>query len=138
MSTYHLKRRYFKTGTYSTLEKAGAEICKVVECPWLNNVPGKSCVPEGAYTIKPHVSPSKGECYILVAETLGVGESGTLRTDCLIHIANAPSELKGCMAPGTDFGYVKNQWAVTCSTTAFKALMKELNGEEHTLIIGKA
>ena len=138
MSTYILKRRYFPKGTYSTLEYKGNHVCYMVERPWLNNAPSRSCIPEGEYTISPYDSPKFGYCYIVKSKTLGVGVNDELRTHILIHKANAPSDLQGCLAPGVDLGFVKGQWAVTNSTKAFNELMSEFNGEEHTLIIEKA
>lgn len=137
MATYHLKRRYFDHGTYSTLEFKGDEICKFVERPNKNNQPSVSCVPEGVYTIKPHQSPKFGYCYILTADTLGVGIDRGLRTHILIHKGNTPSDVQGCLVPGVEFGFVNGQWAVVNSTKAFADLMTEFNGEEHTLIISK-
>ncbi len=139
MKYFVLKRRYFDFGTYSTLHRAdGSQVCCMVELPWKNNEPFKSCVSEGLYDWLPHKSPKYGDCYILEAPTLGVTKHGpSVRTEILTHIANAPSELLGCMAPGLKFGFVKNQWAVTSSTIAFKALMKELNGKPAKLRIVK-
>ncbi len=137
MATYKLKRRYFEHGTYSTLDHKGDFICNAVERPWLNNKPSESCIPEGEYKLSPHDSPKFGYCYILEAKQLGVGKDSGLRTHILIHKANAPSELQGCIAVGKGFGTVKGQWAVTNSTGAFNELMQELAGEVHTLIIEK-
>lgn len=138
MSKYTLKRRYFEGGTYSTLEHKGDVVCYTVERPWLNNKKSESCVPEGEYKLIPHNSPRFGYCYAIECESLGVGVTKGLRTHILIHKANTPDELEGCIAPGKAFGYVNRQWAVVDSTSAFNDLIQELAGEEHTLIIERS
>ncbi len=139
MKKYILKRRYFKHGTYSYLYREdGSEACCFVEREWCNNEPFKSCVPEGTYNLVPHQSPKYGDCYALDAPTLGVTIHGpSTRTVCLVHIANKPSELLGCMSPGLRFGYVGNEWSVISSGVAFKALMKEFDGKSVQLTIIK-
>lgn len=139
MKHFILKRRYFEEGTFSTLHRAdGSKVCCVVEREWKNNEPFNSCVPEGDYLLAPNDSPKYGKGYAMVAPTLGVTANGpSLRTACLWHIANAPSELLGCAAPGLSFGYVKGQWGVVSSGVAFNALMKELGGEPAQLTIVK-
>ena len=108
MKHFILRRRYFEEGTFSTLHRQdGSKVCCVVERPDLNNVPSKSCVVEGTYDLLPHRSPKFGDCYALESKTLGVTRfEKSLRTHVLIHKANVPSDLQGCLAPGIDFGYV--------------------------------
>lgn len=139
MKHFTLRRRYFEHGTFSTLHREdGSKVCCVVERPWLNNQPSKSCVPEGNYNLIPHESPKFGRCYALSADSLGVTIFGpSLRTHVLIHKANRVSELLGCLAPGTRFGELNNEWAVMNSTVAFNALLNELNDEICTLAIYK-
>ena len=139
MKHFILKRRYFEEGTFSTLHRAdGSKVCCVVERPDLNNKPSESCIVEGTYSLLPHQSPKFGECYALEAPMLGVTRYGpSLRTHVLIHKANVPSDLEGCLAPGLSFGYVKGQWGVVSSGVAFNALMKELGGEPAQLTIVK-
>ncbi|UTV30181.1 DUF5675 family protein [Photobacterium atrarenae] len=135
-----LKRRLFEHGTFSTLHtQDGQQLCCMVECPWQNNQPNISCVPPGTYQFIPHQSPSKGTCYALEAQTLGVTRFGpSTRTHCLMHIANRASELKGCMAPGTHFGIWKGEWAVMNSESAFNGLMTFLGGKKWLLEIVNA
>lgn len=139
MKHFVLKRRYFKDGTFSTLHREdGSQVCVMAERPDLNNAPGKSCVPEGAYQLLPHESPKFGRCYALEAPTLGVTRYGpSLRTHILIHKANTPDQLQGCLAPGVHFGELNGEWAVMQSTAAFNALMSELAGKPATLTIKK-
>ncbi|SGZ03494.1 Putative uncharacterized protein [Moritella viscosa] len=60
-----------------------------------------------------------------------------MRTHILIHKANSPQDLQGCLAPGVDFGFVHGEWAVLNSTAAFSALMAEFAGEIISLSISK-
>ena len=139
MKHYILKRRYFDHGTYSYLYREdGSKVCCFVEREWCNNEPYKSCVPEGTYNLVPHNSPKYRECYAMVAPTLGVTIDGpSIRTSCLIHIANKPSQLLGCASPGLDFGFLGDEWSVKSSALAFKALINELGGEPAQLTIQK-
>lgn len=139
MKHYILKRRYFKHGTYSYLYREdGSEVCCFVERPDRNNAPGESCVVEGTYNLLPHQSPKFGACYALEEPLLGVTRYGpSLRTHVLIHKANVPGDLEGCLAPGLDFGFIKGEWGVKNSKFAFNALMKELGGEPARLTIQK-
>lgn len=139
MKHYTLNRRYFPFGTFSTLHRQdGSHVCFMVERADVNNTPNESCIPEGTYHLVPHDSPRFGDCYALEAPTLGVTRSGpSLRTHILIHAANKPSDLQGCLAPGLDVGLVGGEWAVIKSKDAFNALMHELGGEPATLTITK-
>jgi len=139
MKHYSLRRRYFVHGTYSTLHREdGSKVCCFVERPMFNNKPSESCIVEGTYTAIPHQSPKFGECYALEAPELGVTRNGpSLRTHILIHKANSPQDLLGCLAPGVDFGFVNNEWAVLNSRAAFNALMNEFAGENISLSISK-
>lgn len=139
LKNYTLRRRYFAHGTFSTLQREdGSQVCCFVERPWLNNQPNKSCIPEGSYQLQPHDSPKFGKCYALNAATLGVTPNGpSLRTHVLVHKANLVSQLEGCLAPGTSFGVVNNEWAVMSSGVSFNAFMSELDGAIATLVICK-
>lgn len=75
-----------------------------VEKPWRANRPFSSCVPEGIYAVQPHYSPKFKECYIFWGGTVGRAESdlneGIKRYKCLIHVANWPSQVQGCIGVG--------------------------------------
>ncbi|WKE67483.1 DUF5675 family protein [Gallaecimonas kandeliae] len=125
MPTLTLHRRYFFHGTFGELkDEAGELLAATIECPWQNNRPGLSCIPEGTYLIKRHQSPSKGLCLAIESPDLGVTLDGpSLRTHCLIHVANRVSELKGCIAPGDRFGVLDEDWAVLGSRHAMNHLL---------------
>lgn len=84
-----------------------------LERPWVPGPPGGtkgiSCVPVGVYRLARHDTEAHPRSFALVNEDLGVyhlavpvGKQG--RTVCLIHIANRPEELRGCIALGLDRG----------------------------------
>ena len=129
-------RRYFPHGTFSDVYINDGFFCVAVERGWENNVPFKSCIPEGLYKLVPHQSPKYGGCYAFEAPSLGVTISGpSQRTHCLIHPANLPTQLAGCLAVGERFGVVKNEWAVMSSESAFRRLQGLLGDDEHEVEI---
>lgn len=136
-----LKTHSFSHGTYGELFDANTaeRICVTVECPWLNNEPGRSCVPAGDYAVSAHVSPRFGKSLVISAPTLGVTTEGpSLRTHCLFHAANRPSELKGCIAPGNAFGAVDGDWAVLESKKALDKLLVLVGNDKVPLRIERS
>lgn len=69
--------------------------CVTMELPWQLNEKNVSCIPEGKYKVKRHVSPSKGECFKI--------QKVTGRTDILIHVGNFNKDTQGCILPGRYF-----------------------------------
>jgi len=70
---------------------------------------GVSCVPAGTYRLVRHDTEAHPRSFALVNEELGVyhyavppGKQG--RTAVLIHVANWPTELRGCIALGMERG----------------------------------
>ncbi|QYK02781.1 DUF5675 family protein [Shewanella psychrotolerans] len=139
MDSQHLTlyRCYFPHGTFGELKDAGGNtIAVTVECPWLNNQKGKSCIPEGTYQIRRHQSPSKGICLAIEAPTLGVTLYGpSQRTHCLIHVANCASELQGCIASGESFGVVGKEWGVLQSRDSLEKLLALVGEQTYTLVV---
>ena len=89
-----IERTYFPDGTNGDLHVNGSLRCHSIELPWHNNAHGVSCIPEGRYKLKKHISEHLGD----VLEVMNVPE----RDSILIHAANnALKELKGCIAPVT-------------------------------------
>jgi len=79
-----------------------------VERPWLDNEPWKSCIPEGEYDLEWRKSPKFGWCY----EVLDVIN----RTNILIHAANYPKNVSGCI--GLGMGLLGDRIAVSKSRDA--------------------
>jgi hypothetical protein len=69
---------------------------KGIELPWKNNEPGISCIPPGMYEAKAIYRASNGHYGILLFDVPD-------RSEIMIHTANFVNQLRGCLAPGTDF-----------------------------------
>jgi len=115
-------RRYARCpwGTYGHLTVSDSTFqCHTVEKPWRDNEPFRSCVPEGSYAcLRRDHFLKKGAKYVLIAHDLDVyehfyeinGDGG--RYSCLIHVANKPSEVAGCIGLGTAQAFISGEWAV--------------------------
>lgn len=91
-----LFRHYMPEATHGLLTVNGKVICKTIELPWISNQKMISCIPEGTYSVVKRYSPKFKEHF----ELLDVPN----RSLILIHPANnAKRELKGCIAPVTEF-----------------------------------
>lgn len=108
--------------------------------------PGKpeSCVPDGQYVLRPHVSARYPEgVWALINSELGVyyqpGEipDGQLwgRSAILIHAANRTSDILGCIAVGMRSVILDNQHIVLESRIAIEQLRGLLGRETHSLEI---
>ena len=87
-----LHRTYLKEGTNGVLFYKGAFLGFTIELPWLENKRSISCIPEGAYILKPRFS-EKFKHHLLVTNVPD-------RSLILMHPANdAKKELRGCLAP---------------------------------------
>lgn len=92
-------------GTFGTMELDG-HVFFTVEKPWKDNAPFKSCVAEGEYSLVPHKSDKYGNVLALVSEELGVThykEPNSIRYACLIHTANYPKDVEGCIGLGDNY-----------------------------------
>jgi hypothetical protein len=120
--TLTLITKSLPTGTFGELSYQGEVLCVTVERQFKNNAPNISCIPAGMYTLKKHVSPKFGACFALENSNIGVTIEGpSLRTHCLMHVANWPEQLAGCIAPGMHFH--PSRWGVASSRDAFDMLM---------------
>lgn len=89
-----LYRTYDASGVNGALFIDAALECYTIELPWQNNMPNRSCIPEGTYVLKGRYSPRHGR-HLEITGVKG-------RSLILIHPANnALAELKGCIAPVT-------------------------------------
>lgn len=82
---------YHPAGTLGYLHLPGRRLF-TVEQAWRDNQPNISCIPEGSYRCVPVKSPRFGATYE-VGHVPG-------RSHILLHAANWPSQLEGCIAPG--------------------------------------
>jgi hypothetical protein len=112
-----------------------------VERRWADNAKGRSCIPEGTYTLERHNSRKFGRTFALVNHDLGIyhyPDPNADRAAILLHAANKPSELEGCIAPG--LGILKNSdgvpYAVTSSRDALEEVLSVLKeGDRITIQI---
>ena len=99
-----LQRSYHPKGTNGIITLDGVPICYSIELPWRNNAHGRSCIPEGCYTLRIRNSPRHHQHL----HVLSVAE----REFILLHPFNhALKESRGCIGPverltgwGTGFG----------------------------------
>lgn len=83
---------YTDRSTQGVLLCEGLWICDTLELPWKDNQRRVSCIPEGIYNVRKHISPKFGE----VIHVLNVPE----RDAILIHAGNKVSDVQGCILPG--------------------------------------
>ncbi len=129
-------------GTFGRIaDENGNELCKTVEREWLDNKPRVSCIPAGLYKLTKVQSPKFGDCYALTNADLSVTYTGpSTRTHILLHAANYPEQLLGCIAPGTN--YMEGRWGVSSSRKALVNLeaildeyMREAKGNVYMRIL---
>lgn len=130
-----LVRGYTDLGTFGKIyDDAGKFVCYSMERPWQNNVAFKSCIPEGEYLLVRHDSPKYGECYALTGGSVSLFKDDAYqRYGILIHPANWPSQLSGCIAPGASLGVIDakpRDWAVLSSANALKRLENVIADQE--------
>lgn len=121
---------YHPEGTLGVMHvpKNKVHIFYTIERPWLDNSPWESCIPEGEYALKWKESPKFGWCYEV--------ENVTKRTDILIHVANYPSDVQGCIGVGMDL--MGDRVAVSRSRDAMNALHEITEGAPWRLRIVNA
>lgn len=100
--------------TLGTIESFGRKL-QTLERPWVPSAKsvagtkGVSCVAPGRYRLEPHSTEAHKDVWALVNPSLDVyhwesevprDRRGVARTTVLIHSANWPEELRGCIAPG--------------------------------------
>ena len=129
-----LTREYFQKqtlGHLSVVSDAGKEVfsCKTLELPWLNNARRISCIPEGEYTCKAHVSPKFGQTY----HVLNVKN----RDAILIHHGNFNKDTLGCILVGSKHIDLNNDGLldVANSKDTMASLLKALAKKQIILTI---
>ena len=98
-------------GTFGVLLIEDTVICATLECPWRENTPFVSCIPDGMYEGLRSVIVLSGKHTLPTFEILGDLLDG--RTRIKFHPANwviRPTDnkrlLKGCIAPGVGYGEI--------------------------------
>lgn len=126
------RHSYSPAGTFGALTVGDLELA-TCELPWHGNKPGESCIPEGVYDLQLRDSPlidriTKGE-YRQGWEVCNVPD----RSYIMIHPANWPEELEGCIAPGLTHGVLNGKNGVGSSLPAFRKLMAAMPEGENEL-----
>lgn len=127
-----------EVGTFGTIE-VGGKVFFTVEKPWKDNKPFESCVPEGEYQLVPHGHyKNDGNVLALVGETVSHYEDPNFkRYACLIHTANYPKDVVGCIGLGRD--YKANLNMITESRKSIKEFYSIISpNETHKLTIENA
>lgn len=112
--------RDFATGAYCQgVLRAGALEFQTIERPWIDAPPGKggksgvSCVPPGMYQLVRHDTEAHPHSFALVNPALDVyhepadvppDRAPYARIAILLHVANFPTELQGCIGLGANRG----------------------------------
>ena len=104
-------------GTFGMVSLNDTPLCVTCELPWNDNHPRTSCIPAGTYRFKKFKSPRHGWVW------LAVNVPG--RSMIEIHSANTIKDLEGCIAPGREFGRIKDFPAVLNSKSAM-AMLREV------------
>ena len=119
---------YLPAGTLGRLHSSEGQLqLFTLERPWQNNRPFVSCIPEGNYGLR-RFDGSKWKGVLEVEDVFG-------RTAILIHPANQPVELAGCIAPGMDWNIEKNIPTVQRSRDALSVVMDWFSAGDNTLSI---
>lgn len=129
MKNYTLQRlSQSEEGTFGVLlDESGNIICHTCVLPPDDNIPDRSCIDAGTYTVIPH----NGEEWKNVWEVSNVpGRSGIL-----IHSGNTILDSKGCIIVGTIQGWLETQMAVLNSLAALNSLRNTLPSTFQLVII---
>lgn len=127
METIILERfAYAPDGTFGRLTLPDGWQCFTVERPWKANAVGESCIPEGTYRLHHRQSPvidrTTGGDYRAGWEVADVPD----RTYIMVHPANWPDDVEGCIGVGDDYRVISGRNAVANSRATFKALMRRV------------
>lgn len=122
-------------GRYSLLEVGDLSLW-LIEREWNGNRRNVSCVPRGEYKLERHNGRKYRDTWALVGLTVGGGPTplpGKTRYACVIHAAQYPSDLEGCLAPARA---INSQGAAIDSQIATTRLLALLDEDEtHDLIL---
>lgn len=116
---------YAPDGTFGRLTLPMGWQCYTVERPWAGNAVGESCIPEGVYDLELRPSnvvkrTSRG-AFSRGFEVTGVPG----RTYIMIHPANWPDDVEGCIGVGRNYGVINGVVGVSHSQETFGVLMAE-------------
>ncbi len=113
-------------GTLTVPAVPGGEAWSM-EREWRGNARNVSCVPLGDYRLERVDSPKHGETFALIGGTVARFEQPGYRFAILMHPANDPSELEGCLAFGR---YCRPDFTLHESRMATQAILALLEEED--------
>lgn len=131
MNEHRLERLFTGGGgLFGRLTSARGKVFATLEREWRGNQPRVSCIPPGRYELVPWQGTRFPKHWALRGGTVGLwpGE-GVERSAILIHAANHPEELAGCIALGTLAGGARSH--LTGSRAAVRAFFDELEDERY-------
>lgn len=104
-----LRDRIEVEGVFGVISFNGERVGVTCEQPWRHNQPFISCIPAGDYDLIPWDSAKYGQVVAFVNPELRVfandadapRDGKSHRYSCLIHAANYPDQLQGCVAVGS-------------------------------------
>ncbi len=104
MIDHRLERlRASNDSTWGTLRMATGRTFYTMERAWADNRPRESCIPPGRYQLVPWSSKKFPRARALVGEGVGLFPGpGIVRSAILVHAANRPLQLLGCIALGLE------------------------------------
>ena len=104
----------------------GVPFAVTLERPWLSNMAGRSCIPEGRYIAKRHVSPKFGETFWL--------QDVPGRSEILFHKGNIDDDTHGCILVGEAFNPVRGEAGITSSKEGFDEFMRLTAGMDEIVV----
>ncbi len=113
---------YAEDGTFGRYSLGGYHWF-TIEQPWNNNMAGASCIPEGSYICKPDFFHRGNYKSVEITDVPGG------RSRILFHKANWPHQLRGCIAPVSEWGCVGDMVGGPNSKRAFDFFMAELGSK---------
>ncbi len=121
---------YSPDGTFGRLKLPNGFTCYTVERPWLSNKQRESCIPDGIYTLEKRRSPvverTSGGDYLEGWEVTHVPG----RTYIMLHPANWPHNVEGCIGVGREYMIMDGENGVTKSRLTFAQVMAGLDGRD--------
>lgn len=123
-----------QVGVFGRLFIGDELFCATAEQPWRDNAKGRSCIPAGDYELRPWNSPKYGPVVLFANPALMIWPTeadvpsehrGRGRALILIHNANWPRQLEGCVAVGKEIKAIPpHGLGVTSSLVTLAALSR--------------
>lgn len=112
--------------TFGVLLVNGKPEFVTLEEPWRDNQRSISCIPTGAYIVKPVKSPRFGNTY----EVTKVPD----RSHILFHSGNTVADTEGCILLGLQYGKIDGKSAIVRSKDAFGLFINNLLGQKDIVL----